>query len=616
MLFLSFAVLIFAGGKTYKSAYSAVKHFSANMDLLIAMGSGAAFVTGLASIFLPVANYAGVAAMIMAFHLTGRYIESKAKGRASEAIKKLLKLGAKSARVIRDGKEEKIPLKEVITDDIMVVKPGEKIPTDGVIIKGSTAVDESMATGESIPVDKKAGDEVIGATVNRMGLIRVKATKIGKDTFLSQIIKMVEEAQGTKVPIQEFADRVTSYFVPAVTGNALSTLAGWIFFPGFFHGILGWAEGFIPWVDVSLGNFSLAVFAAVAVLVIACPCALGLATPTALMVGSGYGAQNGILIRSGEAIEIIKDADIVVFDKTGTITAGNPEVTGIVETELSENEILKYAASIESGSEHPLAGAVVSEAKKRDIKFVSPDNFKAIAGRGAEGKVLGKSVKVGSGKYLAGYINEDSLNQKISDLENEGNTVILLVVEKQLSGIIAVADVLKEDSREAIKKMHRMGLKTAMITGDNKRTARAIADKVNIERVIAEVMPQDKSNEIKKLMDAGNTVVMVGDGINDAPALTRADVGIAIGTGTDIAIEASDITLVSGRLEGVAKAVKLSKATFKKIKQNLYWAYGYNTIAIPIAVLGLLHPVIAEIAMAMSSVTVILNANRLKKVKL
>ncbi|MDA3792638.1 MAG: copper-translocating P-type ATPase [Elusimicrobia bacterium] len=586
------------------------------MDLLIAMGSGAAFVTGLASIFLPVANYAGVAAMIMAFHLTGRYIESKAKGRASEAIKKLLKLGAKSARVIRDGKEEKIPLKEVITDDIMVVKPGEKIPTDGVIIKGSTAVDESMATGESIPVDKKAGDEVIGATVNRMGLIRVKATKIGKDTFLSQIIKMVEEAQGTKVPIQEFADRVTSYFVPAVTGNALSTLAGWIFFPGFFHGILGWAEGFIPWVDVSLGNFSLAVFAAVAVLVIACPCALGLATPTALMVGSGYGAQNGILIRSGEAIEIIKDADIVVFDKTGTITAGNPEVTGIVETELSENEILKYAASIESGSEHPLAGAVVSEAKKRDIKFVSPDNFKAIAGRGAEGKVLGKSVKVGSGKYLAGYINEDSLNQKISDLENEGNTVILLVVEKQLSGIIAVADVLKEDSREAIKKMHRMGLKTAMITGDNKRTARAIADKVNIERVIAEVMPQDKSNEIKKLMDAGNTVVMVGDGINDAPALTRADVGIAIGTGTDIAIEASDITLVSGRLEGVAKAVKLSKATFKKIKQNLYWAYGYNTIAIPIAVLGLLHPVIAEIAMAMSSVTVILNANRLKKVKL
>ncbi len=605
-------VLFIPGRKTLKSAFNSVRHFGATMDVLIAMGTSASFITGIASFFVPVANYAGVAAMIMAFHLTGRYIESKAKGRASQAIKKLLHLGAKKAVLLKDGKEIEVPVEEINVSDIMIVKPGEKIPTDGRIIKGSTTIDESMATGESIPVEKKEDDEVIGATVNQLGLLHVKATKVGKDTFLSQVIRMVEDTQGTKVPIQGLADQITSYFVPVVILIALLTFLGWVVFPEFFHKILEFSSGIIPWVDPTLSTVSLAIFAAVAVLVIACPCALGLATPTALMVGSGKGAENGILIRDGAAIQTLKDVKTIVFDKTGTITRGKPEVTDIIPLNSEENELLELAAGIEKGSEHPIARAIVSKAEERGISIPLPEHFQAVTGRGAEAMVGGDTVRVGSKKFLQDAVRNGKMEGTIQELENEGQTVILVEKNDTLYGIISVADTVKDDSKEAIEMLKRMGLETAMITGDNERTANAIAKKVGIDRVLSEVMPDEKVYEIKELQKKVGVVAMVGDGINDAPALAQADVGIAIGTGTDIAIESSGVTIVSGNLTAVVKAVKLSRATFRKIKQNLLWAYGYNMLAIPLAILGMLHPVIAEAAMAMSSVTVVTNARLLK----
>lgn len=617
MIVLSIPPLFIYGRKTYITAFKAVSHGSANMDVLIAMGTGAAFITGPFVFFTPMANYAGVAGMIMAFHLTGKYIEEKAKGRASQAIKKLLEMEAKTATIIEDGKEKEVAIDQVQPGNIMLVKPGEKIPTDGEIIEGETSIDESMATGESMPVQRKVGDEVTGATVNQNGVIKVKATKVGKDTFLSQVVKMVEEAQGTKVPIQEFADKITSIFVPAVLLIALATFILWFIFPEEFRIVGMWAQSFLPWVNPTLGTLTLAIFATIAVLVIACPCALGLATPTALMVGSGIGAENGVLIRKGEAIQTMKDVHTIVFDKTGTITKGEPEVTDVITfNNYSKEEVLTYAASIESGSEHPLGESIVNRAKEDNLEVKNIEEFSAVTGKGVKAKISNELYYVGSKRLLKENSIEISngITEKMEKLEKEAKTAMLLSNSKEVMGIIAVADTLKDDSINAIKELKEIGLETAMITGDNSRTAEAIANKVGIDHVVAEVLPDGKVEKVKELQEKFGTIAMVGDGINDAPALTQANVGIAIGTGTDIAIESSDITLVRGDLSAVITAVKLSRATFKKIKQNLFWAFIYNTIAIPVAVLGLLHPVIAEIAMATSSITVITNANMLKRV--
>ncbi len=618
MIVLALPVLFWVGRQTYRSAWSSVIHGSANMDVLISMGTGVSLLTGPAHFFTPVANYAGVAAMIMAFHLTGRYVEATAKGRASQAIRKLLELGAKTARVLVDGQEIEVPIEAVQVGDIMVVRPGEKIPTDGVVVEGESAVDESMATGESMPINKGPGDEVIGATVNQEGLLKVEASKVGKDTFLSQVIKLVEECQGSKVPIQEFADRVTGVFVPIVIGVAALTLIAWLLFPDTLRPVSLWAQSFLPWVNPSLGTVTLAIVAMVAVLVIACPCALGLATPTALMVGSGIGAENGVLIRQGEAIQTLKDVHTIVFDKTGTITKGKPEVTDVVPAYgYDEEQVLHLAASVEAGSEHPLGQAIVRSAEERGIARASIDGFQAIRGKGVRASVNGTEVLVGSRRLMAeAGIDPQPLEAEMQRLEGEAKTAMLVASDSTLVGAVAVADILKEDSVAAIKELEQMGIETAMLTGDNQRTAEAIARVVGMSRVLAEVLPDGKVAEIQRLQEQVGLVAMVGDGINDAPALTQANVGIAIGTGTDIAIEASDVTLVRGDLSGVVMAVKLSRETFKKIKQNLFWAFFYNVVMIPLAILGLMHPVLAEIAMATSSVTVVSNANRLRRVNI
>jgi len=616
MIAFAAPVLFYPGWTTYKSAAKAIIHFTANMDVLIMLGTLASFLTGPPSFFTPIANYAGVAAMIMSFHLTGRYIEAKAKGRASQAIRRLLELEAKTARIFQDGKEVEVPIDEVEIGDVMVVRPGEKIPTDGVVIEGESGVDESMATGESMPVQKKLGDEVIGATINQRGLLKVRATKIGKDTFLSQVIKMVEEAQGSKVPIQEFADRVTSYFVPTVLVLASLTVVLWLVFPGVIGSVGAWASQFLPWVDPTLSVFSLAVFATVATLVIACPCALGLATPTVLMVGSGMGAENGVLIRRGEAIQTLKDIEVIVFDKTGTITKGQPEVTDTIPVKgLQESEVLRLAASVEKGSEHPLAEAIIRKAEDEGLELVKLEKFEAITGRGIRGEIEGQStILVGNRKLMDEEgIDYSGFESELKRLEEEAKTVMLVAKNNKCVGVIAEADTLKDDSVEAIAELEKLGLQTAMLTGDNRRTGEAIARKVGISKVLAEVLPDRKVAEIQRLQKEVGLVAMVGDGINDAPALTQANVGIAIGTGTDIAIEAGDIVLVRGNLSDVVKAVKLSRATFRKIKQNLFWAFFYNVVMIPFAMLGLAHPVIAEIAMATSSVTVVTNANLLRR---
>ncbi len=617
MIVLALPVLFWVGRRTFGSGLTAVRHGYANMDTLITLGTGASFLTGPASFVFPVANYAGVSAMIMAFHLTGRYVEESAKGRASQAIRKLLELGAKTARVVRSGEEVELPIDEVQVGDVMVVRPGEKIPTDGVVLSGESAVDESMATGESMPVNKEAGDEVIGATVNQEGLLKVRATKVGKDTFLSQVIKLVEEAQGSKVPIQALADRVTGIFVPVVMTIAALTLLVNLLFPGFM-GSLVELGSFLPWVNASLSPITLAIVSMVAVLVIACPCALGLATPTALMVGSGMGAEHGILIRSGEAIQTLKDVAVVVFDKTGTITKGKPEVTdvvGMTDEPTTRGQLLRWAASAERGSEHPLGRAIAEHAKAEGISLDEPEDFQAIRGRGITAMVEGHHVVVGSRRLMEEQgLDPAPLEESLRKLETEAKTAMLVAVDGRLIGVIAVADTLKEDSADAIGALHRMGLETAMITGDNQRTAEAIAERVGIDHVLAEVLPDGKIAEVRKLQERLGSVAFVGDGINDAPALTQANVGIAIGTGTDIAIEASDVTLVRGELTGVVEAVNLSRATFRKIRQNLFWAFFYNVIMVPLAIIGWMHPVLSEIAMATSSVTVVTNANTLRRV--
>jgi Cu+-exporting ATPase len=618
MIVLALPVLFWVGWPTYRGAWAAVTHRHANMDTLIALGTGVALLTGPASFFIPVANYAGVAAMIMAFHLTGRYVEESAKGRASQAIRKLLELGAKTARIERDGIEIEVPIEDVQVNDLMVVRPGEKIPTDGIIISGDSAIDESMATGESMPVNKSPGDEVIGATVNQEGLLKVEATRVGKDTFLSQVIKLVDECQGSKVPIQEFADKVTGVFVPIVIIIAVLTVLAWVLLPVLMKTLVN-AGTFLPWVNPDLGVLTLAIVSMVSVLVIACPCALGLATPTALMVGSGKGAENGILIRSGEAIQTFKDVKIVIFDKTGTITKGKPEMTDSVVhgqwmVNGGQDELIRLAGSVERGSEHPLGRSIVQRAEAQGLTLFEPKNFEALRGKGVSATVGGQKVLVGSRRLMReNGIDPSPLEEDMVRLENEAKTAMLVAADNRLAGVVAVADTLKDDSANAINALHQMGIQTVMITGDNQRTADAIARLVGIDYVLAEVLPDGKVEEVQKLQQEYGLVAFVGDGINDAPALTQANVGIAIGTGTDIAIEASDVTLVRGELTGVVEAITLSKATFRIIKQNLFWAFFYNIAMIPLAVIGWMHPVLAEIAMATSSITVVGNANRLRK---
>jgi Cu+-exporting ATPase len=616
MIALATPVLFYPGWTTYKSAMKAITHRSANMDVLIMLGTLTSFLTGPLYFVAPIANYAGVGAMIMSFHLTGRYIEAKAKGRASQAIRRLLELEAKTATILREEREVEVPMDEVIVGDVMIVRPGAKIPTDGLVIDGESGVDESMATGESMPVQKKPGETVIGATVNQRGFLKVRATKVGQDTFLSQVIKMVEEAQGSKVPIQEFADRVTSYFVPIVLLLAVGTLVLWLIFPVSMGSVGVWASQFLPWVDPNLSVLSLAIFATVSSLVIACPCALGLATPTVLMVGSGMGAENGVLIRRGEAIQTLKDVKVIVFDKTGTITKGKPEVTDIVVASgYDERDVLRWAASVEQGSEHPLAEAIIRAAEKEELELHQLEKFEAITGRGIVGEISGQStVLIGNRRLMEDNdIDYAALELELIRLEDEAKTAVIVAKNGASIGIVAEADTLKEDSVEAIAELEKMGLQTTILTGDNMRTGEAIARKVGISRVLAEVLPDQKVAEITRLQDEVGLVAMVGDGINDAPALTQANVGIAIGTGTDIAIEAGDVVLVRGDLSGVVKAIKLSRATFRKIKTNLFWAFIYNIVMIPFAMLGLAHPVIAEIAMAISSITVVTNANLLRR---
>lgn len=592
-------VQFIAGWQFYRGAYLALKNGSANMDVLVALGTSAAYFYSIANVLQNRSElYFETSAILITLIILGKLLEATAKGRTSEAIKALMGLQAKTARILREGQEVDIPVEDVLTGDIVIVRPGEKIPVDGIITDGTSTVDESMLTGESLPVDKKNGDEVVGATINKFGTFKFKATKVGKDTALAQIVRIVEEAQGSKAPIQRFADVVSGYFVPTVVGIAVLTFAGWYFI-------------------LDSGNFSRALVNFTAVLVIACPCALGLATPTSIMVGTGKGAENGILIKGAEHLENAHRLTTIVLDKTGTITKGQPEVTDIVAlSDVSTSEILALAVRAEKNSEHPLAQAIVNYGKKQGLSPGDPDMFTAIPGHGVNVTIDGKQILVGTRKLMRenniemqDYINE------IEQLEGQGKTVMLIAIEKRMTGLLAVADTVKESSAEAVAELRELGIEVWMITGDNERAAKAIAKTVGIENVLAEVLPEHKAEKVQSLKQEGKVVAMVGDGINDAPALATADVGFAIGTGTDVAIEAADITLMRGDLNGLVAAVKLSKATMRNIKQNLFWALIYNALGIPIAASGFLSPVLAGTAMAFSSVSVVTNALRLKRFK-
>jgi Cu+-exporting ATPase len=588
-LALGFFVIFVFGFDTIKSGLKGFFTFYFSMDSLITLGTVIAYLTGFFSYFGFISDYSGIATMIMAIFTTGKFIESKAKGKASQEIRKLLELGVEKALILRGKREIEIDISEVVVGDIMIVKPGEKIPTDGVVVKGESSVDESMVTGESLPVEKKKGSPVIGATINQDGILYVKATKIGKDTFLSHVIQLVEEAQGTKVPIQKLADKITSIFVPVILVLTILTFANWWIFTGD--------------ISKSLGI-------AISVLVIACPCSLGLAVPISLMVGSGLGAKKGILIRKGEAIQTMKEVKTIVFDKTGTITKGKPEVTNVYSI-VKESYLLEISASLEKLSEHPLARAIVKYTnlkKYRDVK-----NFKIVRGKGIRGKIGSKEFLIGNRSLmLENKISMNKFEDKINNFEFQGKTVMIVAENRKIIGLIAVADTLKEDSVNAVNLLKAKGYHTVMITGDNAVTARAIASQIGISEVVAEVLPEDKAKRVEDLQKNG-FVAFVGDGINDAPALKQSNVGIAMGSGTDIAIESGDLVLTNSSLTGVVHAIELSKATFRKIKQNLFWAFAYNVVAIPLAVAGVLHPVIAELAMALSSVTVVVNANLLRK---
>ena len=604
-------VQFWVGRQFYSGAISAARHRTTNMNTLIAVGTSAAYLYSVTATFFPsvfeikgysAEVYFDTAATIIVLILLGRLLEARAKGRTSEAIKKLIGLQPKTARVILDGEEKDIPVEDVQSGTILIVRPGEKLPVDGVVTEGYSSVDESMVSGESIPVEKGAGDEVIGATINKSGSFKYRATKVGRESMLSQIINMVQEAQGSKPPIARLADKIASIFVPAVMGIATLTFLIWFVFgpePAFTYAML---------------NF-------VAVLIIACPCALGLATPTSIMVGMGKGAENGILIRGAEALETAHKINVIVFDKTGTLTKGEPVVTDIIATGSNESDLLFYSASAEKGSEHPLGEAIVNMAKQRSIELEDPADFQAVHGQGIRAMINTKPVLLGNAEFMNNeQVDIKDLIQKAGRLSSEGKSPMYVAADGKAIGIIAVSDTLKESSISAIKALRQLGVKTAMLTGDNKRTAGAIAKLAGIDTVLAEVLPEDKANEIKRLQAENKVIAMVGDGINDAPALAQADVGISIGTGTDVAMEASDITLISGDLRGVVTAIALSRATIRNIRQNLFLAFIYNTVLIPVAAgilfpfFGiLLNPMFAAAAMGMSSVTVITNALRLRK---
>lgn len=612
---LGFPVVFIIGAHVHKASFKSLKARRPNMDVLVSLGSMPPYLIGLLGLFMPITTFIEMATTIMTFHLIGKFLESRAKGKASQAIKKLIELGAKTARIIVDGEEIEVLTQELSEGDIMVIKPGEKIPTDGKIIEGESLIDESLATGESMPVKRKAGDNVIGATINKHGLLKVEVTKIGNDTFLAQIINLVEACQGSKVPIQAFADRITGFFVPAILVITVLTFISFNVFPDFHLGILASVEGILPWVSTDQSTLTLAFVTATAVLVIACPCALGLGTPTALMVGSGLGAEKGILIRNGEAVQTLKDIKVIAFDKTGTLTYGKPVVTDIVSSD--DKTLLSIAASLEKGSEHVLASAIIEKARELSSVFKGIKNFEAIVGHGIKADIEDQTYYIGNLKLMRDVkMDYSKYEDQMIKLEQEAKTVMLVASSKEILGMIAVADALKEGVADVIKAIESLGIKTAMITGDNKRTAEAIAKKANISHVISEVLPDGKVDEIKKLQEQFGLVAMVGDGINDAPALKQSNVGIAIGTGTDIAIEAADVTLVRGELETILQAVELSKAIFRKIKQNYFWAWFYNAIAIPFAMFGLLHPMIGAAAMSLSSLNVIYNSLRLRKVNL
>lgn len=600
LFILTTPVQFIGGWSFYKGAFKALKGGTTNMDVLISMGTLTAYLFSVVVLFfpglLPVPKtdvYFEVSAVIIAFVLLGKFMEDYMKASTSAAVRKLMDLRPSIARVIRDGKEVDIPVENVMVGETLVVRPGDKIPTDGVVVAGDSSVDEKLVTGESMPVEKRPGDEVIGATINKTGMLKVQASKVGSDTMLMQIVKMVEEAQASSAPIQRIADRISAYFVPAVIAVAILTFLGWL---------------------LIMGNLTMAILSFVAVLIISCPCALGIATPTALMVGVGKGAEAGILIRGGEYLERAQALNTVVFDKTGTLTKGEPSVTNIVGE--NKDEILRLAAIAERGSEHPLGEAIVKAAKDKDMSLTEPACFKAIPGQGISVTIEGKEVFVGNRRLMqTNGVDIATLENTLRSLEEHGKTAMLVAMDKKATGVIAVADTLKENSAEAVAELKKLGIETIMLTGDNERTANAIAKQVGIDRVIANVLPGEKEEVIKKLQAEGKVVAMVGDGINDAPALAASDIGIAVGSGSDVAKETGGIVLIRDDLRDVVSGIMLSRATMRKIKQNMFWALFYNVIAIPVAAVGLLNPIIAAAAMAISSLTVVTNSALLRRYK-